>query len=110
MVSASTSDISRFERRGVNVINLPGRRTRYGEILASTFRELREHWLPGVIGVSAVKEEKPLRELRLPFDAGSRLCFFALPIDLLSQYRDKVFPAVEAAGFVPVTATLKLAV
>ena len=51
-----------------------------------------------------MKEEKPLRELRLPFDESSRLCFFALPLELLSQYRDKVFPAVEAQGFVPVTA------
>jgi hypothetical protein len=104
MVGASASDIARFERRGVHVINFPGRKARYGEILATAFRELREYWLPGVIGVSTVKEEKPLRELKMPFDAGSRLCFFALPIDLLSQYRDKVFPAVEAAGFVPVTA------
>jgi SIR2-like domain len=104
MVGASASDVARFERRGVHVINLPGSKKRYGEILASTFRELREHWLRGVIGVSAVKEEKPLRELRMPFDAGSRLCFFALPVDQLAPYRDKIFPAIEAAGFVPVTA------
>jgi hypothetical protein len=104
MVGASASDVARFERRGVDVINLPGRKARYGEILATAFGELREYWLPGVIGVSTVKEEKPLRELKMPFDAGSRLCFFALPIDQLAPYRDKVFPAVEAAGFVPVTA------
>ncbi len=104
MVGATASDISRFERRGVRVINLPGRKSRYAQILAATFEELREHWLPGVIGVSAVKEEKPLRELKLPSDSSSRLCFFALPVELLSQYRDKVFPAVEAAGFVPMTA------
>jgi hypothetical protein len=104
MVGASASDVARFERRGVHVINLPGSKAHYGEILATAFRELREYWLPGVIDVSTVKEEKPLRELKMPFDVGSRLCFFALPIDQLAQYRDKVFPAVEAAGFVPVTA------
>jgi hypothetical protein len=104
MVGANASDIARFERRGVHVINLPGPKSRYDEILASTFRELREYWLPGVIDVSAVKEEKPLRELKIPFAAGSRLCFFSLPVEMLAPYRDKVFPAVEAAGFVPVTA------
>ncbi|MFA5956125.1 SIR2 family protein [Hyphomicrobium sp.] len=104
MVGANASEVSRFERRGVRVVNLPGQKSRYGEILAATFRELREYWLPGVIEVSAVKEERPLRELRMPFDTGTRLCFFALPIELLSQYRDKVFPSVEAVGFVPITA------
>ncbi len=104
MVGASVQDVSRFERRGVHVINFPGSKKRYGEILAATFRELREHWLPGVIGVSTVKEERPLRELKMPIDAGSRLCFFALPIDQLASYRDKIFPTIEAAGFVPVTA------
>jgi SIR2-like protein len=104
MVGASASDVDRFARRGVHVINLPGRKARYGEILATAFAELRDCWLPGVIGASAVKEEGPLRELKMPFDASTRLCFFALPVDQLASYRDKVFPAVEAAGFVPVTA------
>ena len=104
MVGASASEVSRFERRGVRVINIPGRKSHYGEILATTFRQLREYWLPSVIEASAIKEERPLRELRMPFDTGTRLCFFALPIELLSLYRDKVFPAVEAASFVPVAA------
>jgi hypothetical protein len=32
------------------------------------------------------------------------LCFFSLTLELLPFYRDRVFPAVEDAGFVPVTA------
>jgi hypothetical protein len=104
MVSAKPSEVTRFERRGVHVINLPGSKSQYGEILAATFRELRDFMLPGVLAASSIKEERPLRELRLPADSASRLCFFALPLELLSLYRDKVFPAVEAAGFVPVTA------
>ena len=103
-IGAKQSDISRFERRGVNVINLPGSRNRYGEILALAFAELREHLLEKVLSVSTVTEEKPLRELLLPRDAATRLCFFSLPLELLPFYRERVFPAVEAAGFVPVTA------
>jgi hypothetical protein len=103
-VNASNADMARFERRGVKAINLPGSRDQYGEILAGAFRELREYMRENVIGVSKVTEEKPLRELLLPRDAANRLCFFSLPLDLLPFYRERVFPVVEEAGFVPVTA------
>ena len=103
-MNARTADIARFERRGVKVINLPGSREKYGEVLAATFKELREYVRENVIAVSKVTEEKPLRELLLPRDAATRLCFFSLPVELLSFYRDRVFPVVEEAGFVPVTA------
>jgi hypothetical protein len=103
-VNARTADIARFERRGVKVINLPGTRDRYGEVLANTFKELREYMRDNVIAVSKVTEEQPLRELLLPRDATTRLCFFSLPLELLPFYRERVFPVVEEAGFVPVTA------
>jgi hypothetical protein len=104
VVDAKQSDISRFERRGVNVISLPGGRERYREVLAATFAELREHLREKVLSVSRVTEERPLQELLLPRDASTRLCFFSLPLELLSFYREHVFPAVGQAGFVPVTA------
>ena len=103
-VNARPADIARYERRGVKVINLPGAREKYGEILAATFRELREYMRDKVITVSKVTEEAPLRELLLPRDATTRLCFFSLPLELLPFYRERVFPVVEEAGFVPVTA------
>lgn len=103
-VDAKAADIARFARRGVTVINLPGSKSRYGEILAAAFAELREHYVSQVLAVSTVTEERPLRELQLPRDALTRLCFFALPLEQLPLYRERVFPAVEAAGFVPITA------
>jgi hypothetical protein len=86
------------------VINLPGARDRYGDILADTFNELREYMRDNVIAASQVTEEEPLRELRLPRDATTRLCFFSIPVELVSLYRSRVFPVVEEIGFVPVTA------
>ena len=103
-VNANPSDIARFERRGVKVINLPGSREKYGEILAATFRELTEFLRENVIAVSKVTEEEPLRELLLPRSATTRLCFFSLPLELVSFYREHIFPVVEQEGFVPVTA------
>jgi hypothetical protein len=103
-VNARSADVARFERRGIKVINLPGSREQYGEILAVTFKELREYLRENVIAASKVTEEQPLRELLLPRDSTTRLCFFSLPLDLLPFYRERVFPLVEEAGFVPVTA------
>jgi hypothetical protein len=103
-VNARAADIARFERRGVKVINLPGTREKYGVVLAETFRELREYLRENVIKASKVTEEQPLRELLLPRDSTTRLCFFSLPLDLLAVYRERVFPVAEEAGFVPVTA------
>lgn len=103
-VGARPGDIARFERRGVKVINLPGNHNRYGEILAATFIGLREYIRDNVIRVSKVTEEQPLRELLLPRDATTRLCFFSVPLELLPFYRERVFPVVEEAGFVPMTA------
>ena len=103
-VGARPGDIARFERRGVKVINLPGVQNKYGEILAATFVELREYMRENVIGVSKVTEEQPLRELLLPRDATTRLCFFSVPLELLPFYRERVFPVVQEAGFVPMTA------
>lgn len=102
MVDASGSDVARFERRGVKIINLPGSKSRYPSILADTFNELREHIRDNVMSVSKVTEEEPLRELSLPRDASTRLCFFSLPVELVSLYRSRVFPRVEELGFVPV--------
>lgn len=53
---------------------------------------------------SQVKEEQPLRELSLPPEASNRLCFFAVPLSVLSFYRDRVFPVAREHGFVPVSA------
>ncbi|WP_332767409.1 SIR2 family NAD-dependent protein deacylase [Phenylobacterium sp.] len=104
MVDAGPSEIARYERRGVKVVNLPGPKSRYGEILAGAFSELHAHWRDNVLSASKVTEEEPLRELLLPRDTQTRLCFFSIALDRLSLYRSEVFPYVQALGLVPVTA------
>jgi hypothetical protein len=104
LVGASVTEIARYERRGVKVINLSGAKARYGETLAEAFTELSNYWRNAVIPASQVKEEQPLRELSLPTGSPTRLCFFAVPLSLLSFYRERVFPVVTEFGFVPVTA------
>jgi hypothetical protein len=76
LVNAKPGDIARFERRGVEVVNLPGSSERYGEVLAAAFSELREYRRDNAAPTLKPTEEKPLQQLLLPRDAMTRLCFF----------------------------------
>jgi HEPN domain-containing protein len=104
LVNARPGDIARFERRGVKVVNLPGTRDRYGDVLALAFAELREYRREHAGPTLKPTEERPLEQFLLPRDAMTRLCLFATPLDVLPLYREYIFPLAEAAGFVPVTA------
>jgi SIR2-like domain len=104
MVNARPGDIARFERRGVKVVNLPGTRDKYGDVLAEAFAELREYRREHAGPTLKPTEEKPLEQFLLPRDAISRLCLFATPLEVLPFYRENVFPLAEAVGFVPITA------
>ncbi len=104
MVGARQQDVARFERRGVRVVNLPGSKSNYSSILTSAFAELKEYTRDNILSVSHVTDENSLRELSLPRGSAKRLCFFALPLNLHSFYRERVFPIAQAAGLVPVTA------
>ena len=102
-VGMKPTEVSRFKRRGVRVISLPGSVSRYAEVLAEAFTELGNYWREQIIPASQVKEEPSLRELSLPPEASSRLCFFAVPLSTLSYYKERVFPIASEHGFVPVS-------
>ena len=103
LIGAKSSDIARYNRRGVKVIDLPGSKKNYGAILATVFAELREYIRDNILQISTVTEEEPLREIQLPRTSSSRLCYFSMPANLLSYYKEHVFPAVESAGLVPLS-------
>lgn len=103
-VGARPADVTRFERRGIKVINLAGSRSKYGDILSEAFGELKSYWQERIVPESQVIEEEPLQELSLPEGSATRLCFFALPLSAHPFYRMSVFPLVREVGLVPVTA------
>jgi hypothetical protein len=103
-VGADAREIARFERRGVRVINIPGKSHTYPAVLEGLFTELKERWDGYTAEKTARLEESPLTELALPADAKSRICSVIAPRDTLSFYRSAVFPLVERRGFTPVAA------
>ena len=106
-VGSSPTEVARFERRGVKVINLARDKSRYGEILSETFDELRNYWkekvVQKIVQEKQVTEAEPLWELLLPEGSATRLCFFSLPLSAYPFYREQVFPLVREKGLVPVT-------
>jgi hypothetical protein len=61
MAGAEPTDVARFERRGVRVINLPGSRDQYGQVLADAFTMLRSYWERVLTPASQRPEEEPAR-------------------------------------------------
>lgn len=103
-VDCSQHEIARFERRNVKVINLNGKKSDYPIIFKDVFNELSNYWKEEYFSYTTVTTEDTLTELSLPQDANNRICFFSLPLKLLSFYKKYVFPIVKNNGFVPVTA------
>ena len=103
-VSAPSHYIARFERRGVKVINISGKKSDYPNILADVFKELKEYWSDMLIRTSTSTEDESLAELVLPKREVSRLCFFSVPSRLSAYYKSFIFPIAEKHGFVPVLA------
>ena len=104
LVSASNPTIARFERRGVKVINLPGRPENYQQILADAFRELKEYWSETLLEQSTTTEDDALAQLVIPKTEVNRLCFFSVPSKQAAFYRLHVYPIAERCGFVPIMA------
>lgn len=102
-VNESPHVISRFDRRGVRVINLPGTAKDYGKILAQAFEELEAYVRENALRASTITKDEPLAELSLPKNAPSRLCFFSFPRAAASFYRSFIFPIAVQCGLAPVT-------
>jgi hypothetical protein len=103
LVSPEPAITARYGRRGVRVIALDGPHSKYGSILAALFTELHEYSVDQVPKVSETTEERVSEGLLLPPDAG-RLCYFAVPLRLLSWYKENFFPLVREQGLTPVSA------
>ena len=102
LVEPSQSEIRMFERRGVHVINLPKRKN-WTTTLELAFNELSIFYLNNVIKKEKVIESDVKSEITVKREKSTRLCFFSVPIEGQSYYRDVIFPIVSNYGFVPVT-------
>lgn len=100
-VGCTESEIKRYRRRGVEVVNLNGNPSEYSQILKDLFSEIKQYWTESV---KTVSESETQLALSLPSDTINRLCFFSIPLRLMPFYKDYFFPIAIQNGFVPITA------
>lgn len=100
-VNCSDTERSRYERRGVKVVNIEGNPKDYPQILTKLFKEIKSYWDDNV---KTYSDNTAMSELAMPSDYQTRLCYFSVPFQQLSIYKDYFFPLAVRYGFVPITA------
>lgn len=100
-VNCSDTERSRYERRGVSVVNVEGDAKDYPIILEEIFREIKSYWDDNTKNFG---DNSAMSELALPRGSQTRLCFFSVPFADLPFYKDVVFPIALMNGFEPISA------
>lgn len=102
MVDASRTEIARFERKNIKVINLPGKKENYANILKDFFIEIKELISDKSTQLFQTTDNKLKEELILP-DEVSRLCYIAAPHQKISQIKENIFPLMSDCSITPIT-------
>ena len=102
MVDASRTEISRFERRNIKVINLPGKKEHYPGILKDFFYEIKTLISQNSTQLFQTTDNTLKEELILP-DEINRLCYIAAPHQIISQIKENIFPILSDYSIKPIT-------
>jgi len=104
LCSASESDVVRFKRRGISVINLPVKKTDYSKALTTLFAELLDYWDKQTGASMETSNEDAISTFKFSEESQSELCFFSVPYSRLSLYKRYIFPIAKKYGLIPVAA------
>ena len=104
LLAPRRSEIARYERRGVKVLQIPSNGRSYEERLTDIFCDLSRYLEEHAVTPGDIMDERVRDELTFPADAPNRVCFFSIPHDLQWFYQEYVFPIAENYGVVPMTA------
>lgn len=102
LVDANPIEILRFERRNIKVINLPGHKSNYPEILTTFFKEIKNLIDKEISDKIIYTNENALEEKRLPLE-DNRLCFISTPLDKLPFLKTLLYPTLQKHGISPIT-------
>lgn len=97
LVNASPIEIARFERRNIKVINLPGDKADYPDILNEFFVEVKQVVDEKIPERMVFTNEKASEELKMP-EMYKRLCFISAPYQRLSFIKDLLNPILLSNG------------
>ena len=102
LVGANPLEISKFERRNIKVINLPGDKKNYSAILEEFFTEIKlliDRETPEKI---VLTNEKANEEFKMP-SGDSKLCFISASYNRISRLKDILYPILIKNNIIPVT-------
>ena len=102
LVDASPIEIARFERRNIKVINLPGNKVDYPDILNEFFTEVKQVIADKIPDQMVFTNEKASEELKMP-ETDNRLCFISAPYQRLSFLKDLLYPILYNNGISPIS-------
>ncbi|NSW90276.1 MAG: SIR2 family protein [Firmicutes bacterium] len=100
VVNSDRATISKFDRRNVKVINIPGKG--YQQVLVKLFKEIREYWIKSQ-DVNKTLQDQTLAELSLPVESVGRLCYFMIASKYQSFYKSYVYPIAKDYGITPIS-------
>lgn len=102
LVDASSIEIARFERRNIKVINLPGNKADYPDILNEFFMEIKQVIDDKMPEQMVFTNEKAFEELKMP-ETDNRLCFISAPYQRLSFLKDLLYPILYNHNISPIS-------
>ena len=102
LVDASPIEIARFERRNIKVINLPGDKADYPDILDEFFSEIKQVIDEKLPEQMVFTNEKASEELKMP-ETDNRLCYISAPYQRLSFLKDLLYPVLYNNGISPIS-------
>lgn len=102
MVDASKTEIARFERRNVKVINLPGKKSEYRKILKMFFEEIKQLVDEKTPERMKATNDRAIEELLLP-DEESRVCYIAAPFSKIPFLKELLYPVLYKYEVTPIT-------
>lgn len=102
LVGANPLEVSKFERRNIKVINLPGDKKNYSAILEEFFNEIKALIDHEVAEKIVLTNEKANEEFKMPLD-DSNLCFISAPYNRISRLKDILYPILIKNNITPIT-------
>ena len=84
-------------------MNLPENKEAYSQVLAKLSEEIRVFYAANALSEAQLTEERQAVLIAASTVQSERFCFLSVPADLLTLYRENVFPIVKEVGLEPIT-------
>ena len=100
-VEASQTQIDRYSRRNIRVINLPGKAKNYKTILHDFFAQLNKYISEEKERTAKSKDERINDQLAIPSD-DNKLCYVSCSMSRTAQLSSLIYPILYRQGVIPV--------